>query len=368
MKILYVLNSNGVGGAEMSLKRMVENRFKQASVITMWGHPNFQEDFWEFSEGSVQNLSAKKLGLGRFFKSLVELRRICRQEKYDIIQTQLKGSDIVFGFLKMFRALPKEVKLVSSLRNNYAYHYGGNTKNFLVGIVHKYLLKKYYDSVVLISRQDIPKFQQSFGDKITVIENAIDIDNHPSKTSWEINQTVKAVLVGNVKHRKGYDKLVDWINDINEIVSSRNFSLEICIAGGNEDTALMERIKSSKTDNITMNYLGKVKDVFDLLVDCDLFLSFSRQEGLPISVLEAMTSKLPILLSGIDAHSLLFYEDRPECLYDEKEDFINKFKAIIDSEALRAHIAESNYKMTLKQYHFKRMADDYQRLYKKLKN
>jgi glycosyltransferase involved in cell wall biosynthesis len=62
-----------------------------------------------------------------------------------------------------------------------------------------------------------------------------------------------------------------------------------------------------------VSLLGPRTDVPALLASSDLFLSASHFEGMPIAVLEALTSGLPSVLSPIEAHEEVT-EGIPGCL------------------------------------------------------
>lgn len=62
--------------------------------------------------------------------------------------------------------------------------------------------------------------------------------------------------------------------------------------------------KYQKHSNII--FTGKVKNVNDYLMASDIYISTSKSEGMPNSVLEAMATGLPVILSDIPQHLELF--------------------------------------------------------------
>ena len=359
-KILYILNSNGIGGAEASIKRMNENYFKDADVLTMWGHTNVQKDFWDFNHnGKVINLTDKSLSISVLFKVIKELISYFKVNNYDVIQTQLKGSDIIIGFL-VYVGLVKKKKLIASLRNNYQFYYEAGLKNRVVGFVHRFFMKKVFDKVVVVSRQDLDKFRNDFGEKLVVIENSINYENFIKKDDFNYTkESISIALVGNVKHRKGYDKL----KELFELLKTENKNYIFNIAGGIEDENLKNGViaLSEKFNNITVNFCGKISNINEFLLENDIFLSLSRVEGLPISVLEAMAIKIPIILSNIDAHSLITSDDvKNDILFDSIEKCFENIKNIDNSYKT---IIDTQYKMLEERFNFENMCKKYEEVY-----
>ena len=359
-KILYILNSNGIGGAEASIKRMNENYFENADVLTMWGHTNVQNDFWNFNHnGRVINITDHSLSTSVLLKVIKELVSYLKVNKYDVIQTQLKGSDIIVGFL-VYIGLVKKKKLIASLRNNYEFYYEAGVKNRVVGMVHKFFMKKAFDKIVVVSRQDLDKFKKDFGDKLVVIENSINYEKFVKKESFDYEkENINIAMVGNVKHRKGYDKLIELFKLLKNETKIYTFS----IAGGIEDELLKNEVieLSKKFTNVKVNFCGKISNINEFLLENDIFLSLSRVEGLPISVLEAMAIKIPIILSNIDAHSLIVDDTIKELvLFDSSDKCFDNIKNINLNYQL---IIQNQYELLKRRFNFENMCKKYEDVY-----
>jgi glycosyltransferase involved in cell wall biosynthesis len=86
------------------------------------------------------------------------------------------------------------------------------------------------------------------------------------------------------------------------ISADRNTFLKY-IGDGILRNTLIERSKNIAMENqITFTGLIPREEVFEHLVNADLFISASRGEGLPIAVLEAMACRCPVILSDIPPH------------------------------------------------------------------
>ena len=363
-KILFVLNSNGVGGAEVSVKRMVELHFTNSHIVTMWDHPNYQPGFWDPLKSNYSHLLHEKLSLISFGKSLIKLRKFIDNSDYEIVQTQLKGADLILGLFKMFNLLRPEVKLVSCIHNSYSYYYEGGMLNLIIGKVHRFLLSKYYEKIIVISRQDLDRFKDSFSNKLEVIENAIQLPKK-SKTiqfSYYAKKPLTIAMIGNVKERKGYHRLEDLVINLEK----KEIPIQINIAGGVEDEELLKSILNleRKTSFVKVKYVGKINGIFNFLISSDLLLSLSREEGLPISILEAMAVNLPLVLSDIPGHKLIIPEENQDRILFSNLDqakmlIFKKFEnaSLLDDELKRQSSLLKN------RFDFKSMCEKYEETY-----
>lgn len=356
MKVLYLLNSNGVGGAEASIRRMVDKGFVDSQVVLLWAHNNVQENFWQ--NRKMTQLTQENSPILGFIKSIFRLPKLIKSENVDVVQSQLKGADLLLSFLIFTGLVKKDFTYLVSLRNSYDFYYGNGFVNRCVGRIHRFLINKTADKIVGVSKQDIDRFTKAFGDKFRVIENSVDISNFKTKENLELDSNVEIALVGNVKHRKGYDKLKYIVNYLNTTFPESHFTFSI--AGAVEDNVYMEEVKALEQGNVSIKFLGKVEKINDLLVSSDIFLSLSREEGLPISVLEAMASKLPILLSDIPAHSLILEPSVSQSiLFETQEDLQKSLHMLLESKALRETIVREQYTKLTRDFSLERMCEQY---------
>ena len=95
---------------------------------------------------------------------------------------------------------------------------------------------------------------------------------------------------------------------------------------------------------------GYRKDIKLLCAITDLYVTTSRQEGLPISVIEAMASGLPIVASNIRGQTDAVAPGRNGELYqlDNDADFVEKIIALYKNPELMAEMRKNNIKESAK--------------------
>ena len=106
---------------------------------------------------------------------------------------------------------------------------------------------------------------------------------------------IVVVLVGDVRNLKNQEALIKGF--LNSSASKQDIYL--LVVGDGPD---LSKCKNSARMSDRVLFAGRVENVNPYLQASDYFASPSLSEGMPISVLEALSSGLPVLLSNIPQH------------------------------------------------------------------
>ncbi len=124
---------------------------------------------------------------------------------------------------------------------------------------------------------------------------------------------VRLFSVGALSARKGHDRVLRALAA--EPVRSLAFSL--CVAGAGEQRASLERLAAELGLAERVQFVGQVPAPH-LYSQADLFISGSRAEGMPLSLLEAMAAGTAVAASPIAPH-LEVLHGIAEAVLDEDE-------------------------------------------------
>lgn len=130
------------------------------------------------------------------------------------------------------------------------------------------------------------------------------------------------------------------------------------------DGSTFEELKAQYGQCAGIDFRGRVYDVKAYLENCDVFVSTSKQEGMPMGVLEAMAEGLPVLLSDIAQHREIYsMNDKIGCMYQSgnEEDFLIQLKKLMTMDLSKSG-AEA-YSVVHDKYDAAKMSMEYQKAY-----
>ena len=310
LKILFVIDSLGTGGAERDLAEKLSQlaRFNVTPIVVSLRRreEGVQEDLQRLGF-DVRILNTSGL-IGR----LMGVRRILRTERPDVIQTVLFHSDLV-GRLAAIGTSAKVIsRLVNTDYDKIRVHdpsvrpFRFRMARLIDSWTARHLTHQIYansNAVKTAAMRDlrIPP------EKITVLEESRDASRlgHPSyqrrklarvRLGIDENQEV-LVNIGRQDYQKGQRYLLEAMA---MLISTRP-RLVLLVAGrSGEVSAELERLRDRLGLKERVCFLGHREDVPEILAAADLFVFPSFYEGLPGAVIEAMALGLPIVASDID--------------------------------------------------------------------
>lgn len=111
-----------------------------------------------------------------------------------------------------------------------------------------------------------------------------------------VAKPIRLICVGTINNRKGQRLLVDAFLLLPK-EERGNFHFTF-LGGGPEKESIQGIIEREGLQNY-FELVGAVNNVEDYLVKSDVFILTSKDEGLPISIIEAMRAKLPIIGTNV---------------------------------------------------------------------
>ena len=206
--------------------------------------------------------------------------------------------------------------------------------------------------------------------KSSLVINGIDDLGEQQKTESEriarerSDKRIRLVTVGSVSLRKGQRLILEAISKLPLEIRDRYF-LEIIGEGPDMEYCKKYVFEYGLTNNV--DFVGSIPniDVYKHLAEDDVFVLMSNNEGLPISIIEAMRSRLAILSTNVSGI--------PELVTNNNGVLIE-----VSSEALRKVLSEpdrydwnsmgeASRELFEKQFTFERMLDDYVKMIKSFK-
>ena len=234
--------------------------------------------------------------------AIIQMIRIMQKNRYDIVMCHTPMG----GVVTRIAAYITKTKPVIYMAHGFHFYKGAPFINaFLFKNIEK-ILASCTDGLITINKEDYKaakKFKIRKNGKVYLIPGIgtdlyqiknTNIDALSKRQELGIPENAFVVLnVGELIDRKNQDSAIKAISRC----KNKNIILVICGRGVND----CKLKKLSKDLNIEERiiFCGFRKDVYEIMKMADVFLFPSFQEGLPVSVMEAMASGLPIICSDI---------------------------------------------------------------------
>jgi glycosyltransferase involved in cell wall biosynthesis len=219
--------------------------------------------------------------------------------------------------------------------------------------IEKYL-SKYTETIVTINKEDF-EISRTLYAKNSILVPGIGIDlkrfdftgfdRDAKRNELHIPKDAITILsVGELIKRKNYVTSLKAISKL----SSKKFVFLICGKGKMEKN--LRRYAKYLGIESKVQFLGFRNDIPEICYSSDIFLFPSFQEGLPVSVMEAMAAGLPIVASKIRGNTDLIKDGIGGFLHGSKDyiSFAKSIEKIISDDKLRLSMSIQNIKEVAK--------------------
>lgn len=289
IRILFLINTLGGGGAERVLVNLVNNMDHSKFDITV--ETMFAGGVNEnFLPNSVKHIKKNKLGIRglsnmiRYIPEKILFQHYIGHNQYDIIVAYMHGAPV-----KVIAGCGgKKIKKVAWL------HYGNPEKGSFFSFWSKkesaIAAYKKMDAIVGVSQSVTNAFVEYFGDeKMHTLYNSNDCERIISMGKENVmlpgSKSMPLICTsGRLTTQKGFDRLISAAKTLWD----EGYRFRILIMGsGPEERNLKTKIQAlNATEYITL--LGFCENPYAVMKQCDFFISSSREEGLATVLTEAL--------------------------------------------------------------------------------
>ena len=333
-KVLMITSRADIGGGP---KHLIDLISEKPSNFIVYAALPFDQDYslaiQSQSRESIQ-IPFRKFSLPAFFRVLAFIKR----RNIKTVHSHGRGAGLYSRALKLF-----------GVRVIHTFHGVHDEKGFkgLIKLQVDQLLKCLTDQFISVSPSEYEKalsYKVCSPEKTSVIVNGVKVQKQLQASNF--NNSPKIALLGRLSFPKGYDILISYIDKF--IEENHNLSFEINIAGeGEAFLELMEQLDKTRYAKNRITFIGKTLEPLVFLSKHEAFMSFSRFEGLPLSVLEAMSLGRACLLSNVVGNrDVCPPNSRSAILFqlDSYKDFQHKFKDFLTNSALRKELSSNAFK------------------------
>ena len=362
-KILHFIDSDGLYGAESVILNLSHEMSVDSSFLPIIGcilsHPEDKCDLFE--EAIKIGFEAEKIII-RNSIFIIDIFKIAKRfKKLNISLIHSHGyKPSVFAFLlRLLTGIP----VLSTCHLWFLQDKIPLKMKAMIKI--ELFLYKFFPVVVAVS-DSIKNTLKGFGileDRIKVIKNGIEISDY-TQISIENTRLLKkqmgikedsliAINVARLAKQKAQWNIIK----VAKILKIENIKVKFFIVGEGPLKNYLQKMIDDLVLNDYVHLLGFRNDIHQLLQIADIFLLPSIDEGMPMALLEAVASKVAVIVTPVGDIPKLIQDGTSGVVVkvDDLKDLHRGMRHITSSEAVRQNMSKNAFVQLCKEYSAKNM-------------
>lgn len=353
MKVIQVMPEFGLAGAETMCENLSVELVKMGVDVVVISLYDFNSAITRRLEdyGIKVRYLGKKKGLD--ISVINRLRNIFEEEHPDVVHTHRYVMKYVYPAACIAR-VPKIIHTV---------HNVAEKENSETGkLLNRFFFKSKKIIPVALSghvQDTIISFYKLKKDCVPVVYNGIQISKCIPKNSYELKKPISIIHVGRMSDQKNHVELLKSM----KILIDKGYHIELTMIGDGE---LRKEISNdicmhNLQDNI--RWIKETDNIYPFLHDADIFVLPSKYEGVPMSLIEAMGTALPVVVSNVGGIPDMIQDGESGVFCDPSSGSISKaLETMIQNIELREKCGK-NAKKSVVKFSVEVMAKAYYELY-----
>lgn len=363
MKIMYCITSSSWGGAQLHVLELCQDQINRGNEVT----------FVVGNKGPLLNKISKIAGVKVILlpqlvrkispvndiKAIINLRKIIKQENPDIVHLHSSKA----GTLGRIASIGLNSKVIFTV-HGWAFTEGINSK--LKKIIYKYIEKsisRFTDLFICVSAYDkklgIEKGVLNSKTSVEVIHNGSP-EPDKGKVNFSVHFPIRLVMIARFSPQKNQ---VDLIKAVKDLPKDK---YQLTFVGDGSTLKSCKKLTESLGLNQNIKFLGFKDDVTEELIANDVYLLITHYEGLPISIIEAMSYGLPVIASDVGGNSELVINDQNGYLVDNVKEITNSITKLISNPDIVRNMGKASYDLYKHELTIGKNMDSVNEAYEKL--
>lgn len=353
MKILHIITNTELGGAQRVCIDLVASAIKESNevaVASMVGGYLWSELPCEAEQFQLKNM-VKPISLAHDLKCFFELRKVIKRFNPDIIQLHSSKAGVLGRLASVFH----------SKRIVYTVHgFDSIRLKHRVFLPFERILQHFCGAIVPVSYYDEKNLRhEGITRNLHVIQNGVRL-NSSKKELCIPSEKIKGRKIVMTIARISPPKKIQMFLDVAKSLPEYFF---VWIGGEAGKSIDETRSEYNASENVFLS--GDIPNASSYLHLCDLFVLFSNFEGLPMTIIEAMSQSKPVVASNVGG-ILELVDESNGFLVDSNDSACSAIKRILENQTLAEQMGKSSYKKFLADYTLESMWEKYKKIYQTL--
>ncbi len=365
-RILHVVSSGGLFGAEnviLSLGEHFNHNGTTSFIGALIDKRNPHDEIIECAKNKGIPTVAIKSNGPVDLRAILFLAQYLKENKISLLHTHNYKSDII-GF---FAAKMAGVPVIATA-------HGFTRMNKIVAFYERLdrLILNFFNRVVAVTGF---VFNKSSRKKRTIIENGLEVSRFgaSSMSRQRIREQfgfkesdIVIGTVGRLSPEKNQQMLLEAAFEIFEEFDHARL---LIVGSGPEELYLKKVAKILKIDKKVF-FAGLLKDMPSIYPVLDIFVLTSLTEGLPLTILESMAARIPVVATNVGGIPNVIKDNVTGLLVESNNvsQLVRQLSTLIINEQKRLDLSNRAFECVTQRYSHNRMLDQYEALYQEVLN
>ncbi len=380
IKVLRIINRFNIGGPTYNATFLTAFLSDDFETMLVGGMPEEGESdsLYILEKYNVTPVlmseMVRKPGFKNDRAAYKRIKEIIREFKPDIVHTHASKA----GALGRKAAQSCGVPIILHTFHGHVFHsYFGKVKTTLFKQIEKRLARK-SDAIVAISaiqKEELSKIHKICNaDKMKVIPLGFDLqifkekkETVRAKVRTEFNiasDEIAIAIIGRLAPVKNHAFFLDVIE---EVLARTHKKIKCFIVGdGTEREWIEDRVNQlNKKHPNSIEMTSWIKDVASFNAGMDVICLTSKNEGTPVSLIEAQASGVPVITTNVGGVKDIILEGETGFVVeaDDKEMFIKKLIELIEDENKRLKMSQNGWSHVEEKFHYTTLVKNMTKLY-----
>ena len=285
-------------------------------------------------------------------KAYFKLKKIINDEKYDFIHTHTPMGSVITR-LAAIRSRKHGTRVIYTA-HGFHFFKGAPIANWLVYYPIEKFMARFTDTLITINKEDYERATKSFKTDVRYVPGVgIDEARFSIMMSKDTRRKLRESLnleesafimiyVAELSERKNQLWL---IQSLAGYIKS-NPDVQLLLVGNDNLASKCQKLVEKLQLDSQIHFLGYRSDIPELMKMSDLAISSSKQEGLPVNVMEAMQLGLPVIVTDCRGNRDLIVDELNGYVValNDEENLVSKILQLKNNKALITRISANNKK------------------------
>ena len=374
LRVLHVVSVPGTGGVQVWVSQVAARQARQGYEVSIACAAD--EESLSFFRGCGEiiptSVCYSKINPLRDLSYLLELIGLFRRKRFDIVHLSAAKAALYGRLAARISGVP----VIIYNAQGFPFHDFSNPVARVVLSTSEKLLSRYFTDMVVCCGTAVQAYAIKHNlvpeSRLATIVNGVEIPaslcpKEDARRALGLDQTASVVgMVGRLSRQKAPENFLHAAALVSRQVANTCF----LVAGDGPEMASLKNLAGQLGIASKVKFLGNRDDIPTIMRALDVFALFSRWEGLPLAILEAMAAERPVVATAVDGNVEAVQHDRTGLLSpaEDVQQFADNLARLLLEPDLAKAMGLAGRKFLQNRFTLDRMAaelsDLYQRLYR----